>query len=97
MGWESNVNANNNDPMGATASLDIRIYGNNARSTSGTWTLDNVEVHGTMTAIPEPASSGFFALGVILLLHARRQRKKFSKKEEESATPNDLLLAPPLA
>lgn len=37
-----------------TSSLEFRIYGFAAESGSGTWRIDNVQLSGTLTAVPEP-------------------------------------------
>ena len=75
-GWQSDVVANDTTPMGGVATMEIRVYGNNARSTAGNWRLDNVRINGSMEMIPEPFASHLFGLGTLLLFHVRKKRRK---------------------
>jgi len=55
---------------GITEELGFRIYGYDAESSAGTWRIDNVELFGELTAVPEPASwlvgvgMGLLAIGM---------------------------------
>jgi hypothetical protein len=37
-----------------TSGLEFRIYGYSSESGAGTWRIDNVQLSGTLTAVPEP-------------------------------------------
>jgi hypothetical protein len=45
--------------------VEFRIYGFNAESASGTWRLDNVELFGTLTPVPEVKSICWVAGGLL--------------------------------
>jgi hypothetical protein len=55
---------------GITEGLDFRIYGYEAEGSAGTWRIDNLELFGEITAVPEPASwlagvgMGLLAIGM---------------------------------
>lgn len=60
---------------GVTEELVFRIYGYDAESAVGTWRIDNVELFGELTAVPEPASwlSGI-GMGALALWVGVRKR-----------------------
>ena len=45
--------------------VEFRIYGFNAESAAGTWRVDNVELFGTLTPVPEVASVCWVAVGLL--------------------------------
>ena len=54
-----------------TDSLVFRIYGYNAESSAGTWRVDNVELFGEVSVVPESESwllSGFVGLLMVVIL-----------------------------
>ena len=51
---------------GLSSAVTFYIYGYEAEMGTGTWHIDNVELSGSLTAVPEPAASGAIA-GVWLL------------------------------
>lgn len=58
---------------GVVDELMIRIYGYGAEGASGTWRVDNIELFGNITPVPEPRSAAL-CVGALLLagLVARR-------------------------
>lgn len=45
--------------------VEFRIYGFNAESAAGTWRLDNVELFGNLTPVPEVSSVCWVAGGLL--------------------------------
>lgn len=63
--------------------VEFRFYGFGAESGSGTWRFDNVQVSGSLTAVPEPHQYATAAcLGVLIFAAGRRywQRKCLQAK-----------------
>jgi hypothetical protein len=58
-------------------SVEFRIYGYGAETGTGTWRIDDVQVFGTVSPVPEPREYGIMAAGA-LLGHAawRRMRRR---------------------
>lgn len=52
---------------GITGGVDFRIYGYEAEGSAGTWRIDNLELFGEISAVPEPAS---WLTGVVMGLVA---------------------------
>lgn len=55
--------------------IEFRIYGYHAESAAGTWRLDNVELFGTLTPVPE-VSGAFWVAGSLLGFSIWRRRSK---------------------
>ena len=47
-----------------TSAIEFRIFGYNAEAGSGTWRLDNVELFGTITPVPEVSGTIWIACGL---------------------------------
>ena len=62
---------------GLVDSVEFRIFGYQAESTLGTWRVDNVEVFGGVTAVPEPKDWGMVvAISLVSVGMIRRRRQK---------------------
>ncbi len=48
-----------------TSAIEFRLYGYNAEAGSGTWRLDNVDLFGTITPVPEISGTFWMALGLV--------------------------------
>jgi len=62
---------------GLSSPISFRIYGYNAEAAGGTWRIDNVELSGSLTAVPE-ASTWVAGLGLSLGMlgtYLRKYRK----------------------
>lgn len=55
--------------------IEFRIYGYHAEGAAGTWRVDNVELFGTLTPVPEVSSVGWVA-GTLLGLSILRLRSR---------------------
>jgi hypothetical protein len=62
---------------GITEALEFRIYGYEAEGSAGTWRIDNVELFGGITAVPEPAS-WLAGVAMGLLAMGMRLRKRWA-------------------
>lgn len=61
--------------------VEFRIYGYASESASGTWRIDNVELYGGITPVPEPSFSGLAAgMGLVGWLLASRLWKILSSR-----------------
>ena len=47
-----------------SSAIEFRVYGYNAEAGSGTWRLDNVELFGTITPVPEISGTVWVSLGL---------------------------------
>jgi hypothetical protein len=47
-----------------TSAIEFRVFGYNAETSSGTWRLDNVELFGAVTPVPEISGTVWVALGL---------------------------------
>jgi hypothetical protein len=47
-----------------TSAIEFRIFGYNAEGGGGTWRLDNVDLFGTITPVPEVSGNVWIALGL---------------------------------
>jgi MYXO-CTERM domain-containing protein len=74
--WTANQNVALNGAFAALAGgVTFRVYGYNATGSSGTLRLDNLEVFGVITPVPEPVDLGLAAaLGVCGFVLIRRRR-----------------------
>lgn len=61
-----------------SSAVEFRFYGFGAESGAGTWRIDNVQVNGTLTAVPEPEEYAMLAslglLGFAAYRHIQRRR-----------------------
>ena len=58
-----------------TSATTFRFYGWNAEASSGTFSIDNVNFSGSVTAVPEPATLTLATLGgvaCLLMMHRKR-------------------------
>jgi len=62
--------------------VEFRIYGFNAESAAGTWRVDNVEVFGTLTPVPE-VSSAYWVAGGLLGFSIWRGRSKSARQQAD--------------
>ena len=60
--------------------VEFRIYGFNAESAAGTWRVDDVEVFGTLTPVPE-VSSAYWVAGSLLGFSIWRGRSKSVRQQ----------------
>ncbi len=67
-----------------TSDVEFRIYGYNSESAGGTWRLDNVELYGSVSPVPEPAEYAS-VFGAALVVFACFDRVK---RQREGATRN---------
>lgn len=57
--WRSDQGVDLDSPFQSlTSALEFRFYGYNAEGTLGTWRIDNVELYGGISPVPEPAAWG---------------------------------------
>ena len=66
------------DYLGLTNPVTFRVYAFNAESSLGTFRVDNLSIHGSASAVPEPATyAAWSALAALLgvMLHRRRARR----------------------
>jgi hypothetical protein len=61
--------------------VEFRIYGYSSESSAGTWRIDNVELYGSVTPVPEPSASALMAgLGLIAWVALARGWGRFSSR-----------------
>lgn len=65
-----------------TNTIEFRFFGFNAESGSGTWRLDNVELFGTITPVPEISGSIWIALGLVGFFFWRGKKRSSSALQQ---------------
>ncbi len=69
--WNSSGDIDLSALAGTSGSVQFRLGGYNADSSSGTWALDSVTLSGTM--IPEPGTTALMLMGFLGIAAARRK------------------------
>ena len=58
-----------------TSAVTFRFYGWNAEADSGTFSIDNVNIIGSVTVVPEPSTLALATLGGVACLFALRRKR----------------------
>ena len=61
--------------IAGASSASFRLYGYGAPSATGTWTVDTINLNGTTTAVPEPATMSLLGLGALAMVLRRKMSK----------------------
>ena len=62
-----------------TSTIEFRFYGYNAESSSGTWRLDNVDLFGVITPVPEVSGTTWIALSLFGFYYWNVKKRRHEK------------------
>jgi hypothetical protein len=62
-----------------SSAIEFRVYGYNAEASSGTWRLDNVDLFGTITPVPEISGTFWISLSLAVVFFWNSRKRLIIK------------------